>query len=137
MRSIAGLWLGLSTVFAGMAWDAEWHAAGNTHAGSVAPPHLLMLVGIAIVTAAAVRGYRRADGQERGRVQTYLGAVALGGGLGVLGRVGDELLHVLEGPGGLVAIAHLAADVGVLVAAVGGVVATVAAVRSSGAESAA
>ena len=133
MRSIAGLWLGFSTVFAGMAWDAEWHAAGNAHAGSVAPPHLLMLVGVAVMTAAAVSGYRRAEG----RVQTYLGAVALGGAVGVLGRVGDELLHVLEAGGPLLGVAHLAATFGFLFAAVGAVVATVAALRSASAESAA
>lgn len=131
MRSIAGIWLGVATTFAGMTWDARWHAAGGTHEG-VVPPHLLILAGVAIVFVAAARGRRGAEG----RLRTYLGAVALASGIALAGEAADQIMHLLYVEGAAVALAHLASTFGFLSALFVAVMATATTVRGAVAESA-
>lgn len=127
MRSIAGIWLGVATTFAGNAWDAQWHAAGGTDAGGVPPPHLLIVLGIAILFASAERGRRDADG----RVRTYLTALALASGVAFAGQAGDVILHAAGVEGTANGLAHLAGSLGFLGALFVAVMATVAAVTAS------
>jgi hypothetical protein len=126
MRSLAGIWSGIAVTFGGMSWDAQWHAGGNAHGGTPPPPHFLLLAGLALLTISSWRGAGRAEG----RVQDYLRAVAIAGGVGLTGQVGDELLHMLGVESALVGLAHLAATLGFLVATISAVVASIGMLRS-------
>lgn len=104
--------LGLAIYLVGIVLDANWHAAGGGHEpGRVALPHLPFAIGMAVVLLGAIEGYRRTRDADR---DVFL-AIVVVSGISIVGRVTDELLHFLDIHGSsLNALAHVAADLGVL-----------------------
>lgn len=107
------LWGGILLVFLGTVHDWYWHTfQGGTHDGTFFPlPHGLMVLGLIVAVAGAVRSYRRSTGRQR----VALGVAVAGGGIGLVGRFWDEVLHYREvHDGAQIVVAHLIADLGFL-----------------------
>ena len=123
MTRMRVLWSGILLVFLGTAHDWYWHASqGGTHEGTFFPlPHALMVLGLVVALAGAVRSYRRSTGRQR----VALGVAVVGGGIGLIGQLWDETLHYRGIHDGTQIVAvHLIADLGFLAMFVAAGVAT-------------